>query len=59
LSKEVVMNTLYTAIVLVFVLGVLGTVAYALFEMSPFARHADTFREPLTGKRLGESPRLD
>ncbi len=49
----------YTVIVVFFVLSVLTVVAYALFEMSPFARHADCFRDPLTGKRLGESPRLD
>ena len=53
------MNTLYTLIVVVFVISVLAVVAYALFEMSPFARHADRFRDPQTGKRLGESPRLD
>lgn len=53
------MNTLYTVIVVVFVVSVLAVVAYTLFEMSPFARHADLFRDPLTGKRIGESPRLD
>ena len=34
----------------------LAVVAYSLFEMSPFARHADLFRDPMTGKRIGESP---
>lgn len=45
-------------IVVVFVLTVLALAAYALFAMSPFARHTDQFRDPETGKRLGESPRL-
>ncbi len=52
------MNTVYTIVVVVFVLSVLGVAAYALFEMSPFAQHADRFRDPKTGKRLGESPHL-
>jgi hypothetical protein len=52
------MNTLYLVIVVVFVLAVLAVVAYALFEMSPFAHHADHYRDPRTGKRLGESPHL-
>ena len=52
------MNTLYAVIVVIFVLAVLATVAYALFEMSPFARHADRYRDPQTHKPLGESPHL-
>ena len=53
------MNTVYTVVVVVFVVAVLATAAYALFEMSPFATHKDKFRDPVTGKRMGESPRLD
>ena len=53
------MNTLSTVIVVVFVLSVLAVAAYTLFEMSPFAQHADRFRDPRTGERIGESPRLD
>jgi hypothetical protein len=53
------MQALSTVIVFIFVIGVLGTVAFALFEITPFARHRDRFRDPRTGKRLGESPRLD
>ena len=53
------MGTVYTIVVMVFVFGVLACVAYALFEMSPFARHADHYRDPVTHKRIGESPRLD
>jgi hypothetical protein len=43
-------------IAMAFVLGVLAVVAYALFELSPFAHHADRYHEP--GKRQ-QSPRLD
>ena len=39
-----------------FVVGVLAVVAYALFELSPFARHDDRYHEP--GERQ-QSPRLD
>ena len=45
------MNTLFALIVLAFVLAVLGVVAYALFELSPFAHHADQFRDSRSGKR--------
>jgi hypothetical protein len=53
------MDTTYLVIVVIFVLAVLGAVGYALFEMSPFAHHADRYRDPVTHKRLGQSPRLD
>jgi hypothetical protein len=53
------MNTLFTLVVLAFVIAVLGVVAYALFELSPFAHHADQFRDPRTGKRRWQSPHLD
>jgi len=52
------MNTVSTIVVVFFVVFVLAVAAYALFEMSPFGRHIDRFRDPQTGKRLGESPRL-
>jgi hypothetical protein len=45
--------------VLGFVLAVLCVVAYALFELSPFAHHADQFRDPRTGQRKWQSPYLD
>ena len=45
-----------TVVTLVFVVAVLAVVVYALFEMSPFAHHADRFHEP--GQRQ-QSPRLD
>jgi hypothetical protein len=54
--KEDEMNAIWTIIVMAFVAGVLGVVAYALFELSPFAHHTDVYH------RRGEhqaSPRLD
>jgi hypothetical protein len=53
------MATLLTIVTLLFVLAVAAVVVYALFEMSPFARHADQFRDPRTGKRRGSSPHLE
>lgn len=53
------MNTLFIVVVFAFVLAVLGVVAYALFELSPFAHHVDRFRDPRTGQRRWPSPRLD
>ncbi len=50
------MTTISTLLVMAFVAGVLVVVAYALFEMSPFARHDDVYRTP--GERQ-QSPRLD
>ena len=48
---------MFTAlIVLVVVFAIVGVVLYAMFEMSPFAHHAERLREP--GKRQ-PSPRLD
>ena len=52
------MQALITVIVFVFVIGVLAHRAFALFEITPFARHKDRYRDPVTGKRI-ESPRLD
>jgi len=45
-----------TVIAMAFVLGVLAVVAYALFEVSPFAHHEDRYHEP--GQRQ-QSPHLD
>ena len=50
------MNTLYLVIVIVFVVAVLGAVAYALIH--PFAKHEEHFRDE-SGKRVGSGPRLD
>lgn len=53
------MNVLMEVIVGVFVLGVLGAVAFTLYALSPFASHSDRYRDPATGKRSSDSPRLD
>jgi hypothetical protein len=53
------MQALWTIIVFLFVAGVLAIAVFALFELTPFARHSDRFRDPRTGERLSESPRLD
>ena len=45
-----------TIITMAFVLAILALVAYALFELSPFAHHTDRYHEP--GRRQ-ESPHLD
>jgi len=53
------MHFIGTAVVMVFVIGTLVAVGYALYEMSPWARHSDEYRDPKTGQRIGEAPRLD
>jgi Na+-transporting methylmalonyl-CoA/oxaloacetate decarboxylase gamma subunit len=50
------MDALLATVAIAFVLLVLMVLAYALFEMSPFASHKDRFRDP--GGRQ-KSPRLD
>jgi hypothetical protein len=45
-----------TVIVMIVVLGILAVVAYALFEVSPFADHEDRYHGQ--GQRQ-QSPRLD
>jgi hypothetical protein len=53
------MEALFIAIAVAFVVLVLAVVVFALFELTPFARKTNEFRDPRTGKRLGESPHLD
>ena len=53
------MSVLMSVIVGVFVVGVLAAAAYTLFAMSPFAAHTDRYRDPVSGKRSSDSPRLD
>lgn len=53
------MNLFLAIVVIAFVVLVLGAVALALFEMSPFARHSDSYRDPITHKRLWEAPNLE
>ncbi len=43
-------------VAMAFVVGMLAVVAYALFEISPFAHHLDRYHE--RGERQ-QSPRLD
>lgn len=56
--KGGVVATLFIIVTFLVVLLGAAAVAYALFEMSPFARHADQFRDPRTGKLRGHSPHL-
>jgi hypothetical protein len=53
------MSTLWIVVTFAFVFGVLAVVAYALFELTPFARHTERFRDPGTGARRWESPHLE
>ena len=53
------MNIVFTIIVFAFVISVLGLVGVAIVEMSPLGRHRDHYRDPETGLRRFESPRLD
>lgn len=53
------MDIVFSVVVVVFVVSVLALAGYALFEMTPFARHADHYRDPRTGKRRWDSPHLD
>ena len=53
------MSTVFTIIVFAVVVAGLAVGVWALFELSPFAGHREQFRDPLTGRRRGESPRLD
>ena len=52
------MATLFIIVTFLVVLAGAAVVVYALFEMSPYARHADQFRDPRTGKPRGSSPHL-
>jgi hypothetical protein len=53
------MGTLFMIIVLAFVVTVLAVIAFGLFELTPFARDSEPFRDFLTGRRRWESPHLD
>ena len=50
------MGTTYIVIVFVFFFSVLAVTGWALFKMSPFAHHADHYRDE-QGNRI-ESPHL-
>ena len=51
-------SNFFLVIAVIFVLSVLALVAYSLFELTPWARHADHYRDE-SGSRRFESPRLD
>ena len=53
------MGIFFTVLVLVLVLGVLAAMGFTLFEMSPFGRHTDHYRDPGTGRRRWSSPNLE
>jgi hypothetical protein len=52
------MDTVFTIIVLSFVVVVLIVVGYALFEMSPLGRHKDHYRNA-AGERRVAPPNLE
>jgi hypothetical protein len=53
------MATLWTLVVLGFVIGVLALLAWSLLEMSPFGHHVDHYRDSKTGRRRWQSPNLE
>lgn len=57
-AKGVPMDLAVVAVLLL-VVGVIAVVISVLFELSPFAHHAETFRDRATGRRLFESPHLE
>jgi hypothetical protein len=52
------MDTLFTVITIVVVVGIVLVAVGALFGPSPFVHHPERYRD-VRGKRLGSSPRLD
>ena len=52
------MGTVFTIVVLSFVVVVLLLAGYALFEMSPVGRHKDHYRDA-AGERRWEPPNLE
>jgi hypothetical protein len=53
------MATVWAVVVFGFLVAVLLVVAWALFEMSPFGRHDDHYRDAVTGKRRWDPPNLE
>ncbi len=53
------MSVLWILVALAFFFAVLALVVYALFELSPFARHSEALRDAFAGRRTGESPHLE
>ena len=52
------MSAFWVIVAMVFVIGVLAFIAYGVYEVTPYARHSDRFRDP-AGKRRGDSPHLE
>ena len=52
------MTIVFTAIVFLFVAGVLALAAYAVFECTPFAHRVNSYRYG-AGARRFESPHVD
>jgi hypothetical protein len=52
------MATLFTITALTFVVAVLVVAAFALFEVSPFGRHKDQYRDA-AGRRRWDPPNLE
>ena len=53
------MNIVILIIVFAFVISVVALVGFTIFEVSPFGRHTDHYRDSETGKRRFDSPELD
>ena len=53
------MGMLFTIVVLALVAAVVVVIGLSLFEVSPFARHVDHYRDPRTGKRTAHAPNLE
>ncbi|HZC31470.1 MAG TPA: hypothetical protein VE261_08125 [Gaiellaceae bacterium] len=51
--------TIGALFVVAVVVAILALVGYVLFQLTPFAHHGATYRDPRTGKRRFESPHLE
>jgi len=52
------MNTLFTILTTIAVVGIMLAVVGGLLEMSPLGHHLEQFRDR-SGRRTGAGPRLD
>jgi hypothetical protein len=53
------MAMFFAIVVLALVAAVMAVIGLGLFEMSPFGRHQDRYRDPHTGKRTAHAPNLE
>lgn len=51
--------TIVAFVVVALVFAGLAAVGYALFELTPFARHDDRYRDPRTGRHFVQAPHLE